>query len=50
MSALVFAAVIFGMSIGMTRAVLVKLLGAVRAFELMTLAGNTHEASDHQNQ
>ena len=50
MSTLVLAAVIFGMSIGVTRAMIVKLLGPVRALELMTLAGDTHEASDHQNQ
>lgn len=39
-----------GMLVGMTRAMLVKLLSAIRALELMTLAGNTHKTSHHQNQ
>lgn len=52
MSCLVTLGVIIAVSmlVGMTRAMLVKLLGAVGAFELMTLAGNSNEAGDHQNQ
>lgn len=50
MSGLVLLGVLLGMIAGMTRAMLVKLLGAVGAFELMTLAGNSNEAGHHQNQ
>ena len=42
--------VLLGMLVGMTRTMLVKLLGAVGALELMTLAGNSNEAGHHQNQ
>lgn len=42
--------VLLGMLVGMTRTMLVKLLGAVGALELMTLAGNSNKAGDHQNQ
>lgn len=52
MSGLVTLGMIIAVSmlVGMTRAMLVKLLGAVGALELMTLAGNSNEAGDHQNQ
>ena len=50
MSSLVLLGVIIGMLVGMTRTMLVKLLGAVGTLELMTLAGNSNEAGDHQNQ
>ena len=49
MSGLVLLGVLLGMIVGMTRAMLVKLLGAVGAFEFMTLAGNSNEAGHHQN-
>jgi hypothetical protein len=41
--------VLLGMLVGMTRTMLVKLLGAVGALELMTLAGNSNKAGDHKN-
>ena len=50
MSSLVLLGVIIGMLVGMTRTMLVKLLGAVGTLELMTLAGNSNEAGHHQNQ
>lgn len=50
MSILVIPGMIICVIIGMYRAVHVKLLGAVGALELMTLAGNSNEAGDHQNQ
>lgn len=52
MSCLVTLGMIIAVSmlVRMTRAMHVKLLGAVGAFELMTLAGNSNEAGDHQNQ
>ena len=40
---------LFGMISGMTRTMLVKLLGAVRTFKLMTLTGNSKDATQHQN-
>jgi hypothetical protein len=49
MSSLVLLGMIIGMLVGMTRTMLVKLLGAVGALELMTLAGNSNKAGDHQN-
>lgn len=49
MRMLVTMSVITGM-VGVTRAMLVKLLGAIGALELMTLAGNSNEAGSHQNQ
>ncbi len=51
MSGLVTLGVIIPVSmlVGMTRAMLVKLLGAVGALELMTLAGNSNKAGEHQN-
>jgi hypothetical protein len=51
MSGLVILGVIIAVSmlVGMTRAMLVKLLSAVGALELMTLAGNSNEAGHHQN-
>jgi hypothetical protein len=50
MSLFVLLGVIIGMLVGMSRAMLVKLLGAVGALELMTLAGNSNEAGNHQYQ
>ena len=47
MSLFVFLGMIICVIIGMSRAMLVKLLGAVGALELMTLAGNSNEAGDH---
>jgi hypothetical protein len=41
--------VLLGMLVGMTRTMLVKLLGAVGTLELMTLAGNSNKAGDHKN-
>jgi hypothetical protein len=49
MSSLVLLGMIIGMLVGMTRTMLVKLLGAVGALELMTLAGNSNKAGEHQN-
>ena len=47
MSSLVLLGMIIYVIIGMSRAMLVKLLGAVGALKLMTLAGNSNEAGDH---
>jgi hypothetical protein len=49
MSSLVLLGMIIGMLVGMTRTMLVKLLGAVGTLELMTLAGNSNKAGEHQN-
>ena len=50
MSLFVFLGMIICVIIGMSRAMLMKLLGAVGALELMTLAGNSNEAGQHQYQ
>jgi hypothetical protein len=50
MSGLVLLGMFIGMLVGMTRAMLVKLLGAIGALELMSLAGNSNEAGHRQNQ
>ncbi|MEN9535527.1 MAG: hypothetical protein RIR37_800 [Verrucomicrobiota bacterium] len=42
-------AMLFSMIIRVTRAMLVKLLGAVWTLELVTLAGNSKNAAQHQN-
>ncbi|PAW71253.1 MAG: hypothetical protein B9S30_01075 [Verrucomicrobiia bacterium Tous-C5FEB] len=50
MSLFVFLGMIICVIVGMSRAMLMKLLGAVGALELMSLAGNSNEAGHHQNQ
>ena len=42
-------AMLFSMIIRMTGTMLVKLFGAVRTIELVTLAGYSKDAAQHQN-